>query len=60
MSRRLGNHRARPALSEATRAKASLKTLGARLKDAERIGNHALAEKLRSEIAWLTVNSLVS
>lgn len=56
---RIGNHRLRPELSNATRAKASIKTLEAKLKDAQRIGNAALVEKIRGEIAYLTINSLV-
>ena len=56
----LGYHRVRPALSTAARAKASLKSLEARLADARRLGATAQIEKLEREIAWLTVNSLTS
>ena len=59
MSRRLGNHRVRPSLSNAAKAKAEIKSLEARRAAAIRKGDMVVSEKLRSEIAWLTVNSLV-
>lgn len=59
MSARLGNHRVRPARSTANRAKASIKTLQAKLRDAQRIGATATAAKLETELAWLIANSLV-
>lgn len=58
MSARLGNHQLRPALSNAGRAKASIKVLQAKLADARRIGAVALVTKLETELAWAIANSL--
>lgn len=58
MSARLGNHRLRPALSNAARAKASIKVLQSKLADARRIGAGALVAKLETELAWAIANSL--
>lgn len=58
MNRRLGNHRLRPALSNAARAKGSIKMLESKLADARRIGAVALVAKLETELAWAIANSL--
>ena len=59
MSRRLGNHRVRPALSTAARAKAEILSKRARLEQARRIGAAAVEiEKLETDLAWLIANSL--
>lgn len=60
MIARLGNHRLRPALSNAGRAKASIKTLEAKLRDAKRFGSPAMVEKLEKELAWTIANSVAS
>ena len=57
-ARHLGNHRVRPALSNAARAKASIKTLQLKLADAKRFGSAATVEKIETELAWLIANSL--
>lgn len=58
MSRRLGNHRVRPALSPATRAKAQIAAIEAKLVAARRAGDAAAVERLEKDRAWAVVNSL--
>lgn len=59
MSRRFGNHRLRPALSMAARAKGSIKALEAKLAEARRRGAADQVAKLENELAWAIANSLV-
>lgn len=58
MSRRIGNHRIRPALSNAARAKAQLKHLKFQIRAAVRKGDLSTAASLTSEHAWTLANSL--
>lgn len=58
MSRRLGNHRVRPARSEANRARFGIDRLKAELAAAQRSGNTAAVSVLENQIAWAVVNSL--
>lgn len=51
-------HRLRPQLSAATRAKAQIVALTARIDAARKRGDHAEVQKLEDERAWLTVNSI--
>ena len=52
-------HLLRPQLSPATRAKASLAQLTARIEGARRRGDNEAVALLEKEKAWLTINSLV-
>ena len=56
--RLLGNHRMRPARSAAACAKPKLEALARRIAAARAKSNTTEAERLESEHAWLTVNSL--
>ncbi len=58
MSRRLGNHRVRPARSEANRARPDLDRLNRELAAAKARGNTAAVAVLENQIAWALVNSL--
>lgn len=58
MARRLGNHRVRPALSPATKAKAEIQAIEAKLAAARRAGDAAAVARLEEQRAWAVVNSL--
>ena len=58
MGRRLGNHRVRPARSEANRARFEIDRLNRELAAAKARGNTAAVAVLENQIAWALVNSL--
>lgn len=58
MSRRLGNHRTRPALSEAAKAKPKIEALYWQIRAAKARNDLPTVEKLETEQAWLIANSL--
>lgn len=58
MSRRLGNHRVRPARSEANRARPDLDRLNRELAAAKARGDTEAVARIENEKAWALVNSL--
>ena len=65
MSRRLGNHRTRPALSEAAKAKPQIEAIEAKIRSYKRYAIagprgfcKAQIERLEAERAWLVMNSM--
>ncbi|MEO6001526.1 MAG: hypothetical protein ABIZ04_20905 [Opitutus sp.] len=65
MSRRLGLHRVRPALSEAAKAKPQIEAIEAKIRALNRDGIAgpraycaAQIERLEAERAWLVMNSM--
>lgn len=55
---RLGNHRSRPALSEAAKAKPQIEALYWKIRAAKARNDLPTVEKLEAERAWLIANSL--
>ena len=58
MSRRLGNHRVRPARSEANRARGEIDRLTREIAAAKARGDAEAVARLEDEKAWALVNSL--
>lgn len=57
-SPRLGNHRVRPALSNAAKAKAEILAIEAKLAAARRAGDAAEINRLETARAWAVANSI--
>lgn len=55
---RLGNHRVRPALSSAAKAKAEILAIEAKLAAARRAGDAVAISRLETARAWAVANSL--